>query len=53
LDSAGVSSVATDGLSVSVDPELERKLEHWRKQVTRYERSKSRVTTVNLGNSHD
>jgi hypothetical protein len=53
LDSAGVSSVATDGLQVSVDPELERKLERWRKQVTRYERTNSRVSTVNLGNSHD
>ena len=53
LESAGVASIATDGLQVQVDPELERKLERWRKQVIRYERSNSRVTTVNLGNSHD
>lgn len=53
LDSAGVSSLATDGLQVTVDPALERKLEHWRKQVWRYSRANSRVSTVNLGNSHD
>jgi hypothetical protein len=53
LDSAGVTSVGTDGLSVTIDPVMERKLEHWRKQVIRYSRSRSRATTVNLGNSHD
>jgi hypothetical protein len=53
LDSVGVSSIGTDGLAVTVDPELERKLERWRKQVARYSRPRSRTTTVNLANADD
>lgn len=53
LDSAGVLSVGTDGLNVQIDPDLTRKLDHWRKQVTRFSRANPRTSTVNLGNSHD
>lgn len=51
-DAAGARHIGTDGMSIALD-DLERKLEHWRKQAIRYRRGRSRTTTVNLENSHD
>ena len=50
---AGVFSVSIDGAFVQVQrSDAVKELERWRKQVSRYSRSKSRFTSFNLGNSH-
>jgi len=50
---AGVFSVSIDGAFVQFQRnDAVKELERWRKQVSRYSRSKSRFTTFNLGNSH-
>jgi predicted HAD superfamily phosphohydrolase YqeG len=51
---AGVFMVQMDGTMVQFQrSEAVKELEHWRKQVTRYSRTKSRFSTFNLGNSHE
>ena len=50
---AGVLSVSIDGTYVQFQrADALKELEHWRKQVARYSRAKSRFSTFNLGNSH-
>jgi hypothetical protein len=51
---AGVMMVSVDGNMVQYNRDQAiKELEHWRKQVIRYSRSKSRFSSFNLGNSHD
>lgn len=50
---AGVFMVQMDGTMVQfMRDKAVLELEHWRKQVIRYSRTKSRFSTFNLGNSH-
>lgn len=50
---AGVFMVQMDGTMVQfMRDKAVQELEHWRKQVIRYSRTKSRFSTFNLGNSH-
>ena len=51
---AGIVSVSVDGTSVDFDrSQAMKELQYWRKEVTRYSRSKSRMSNFNLGNAHD
>lgn len=51
---AGVFMVQMDGTMVQFQrADAVKELEIWRKQVTRYSRTKSRFSTFNLGNSHE
>lgn len=51
---AGIFSVSIDGAYVQFQREAAiKELEHWRKQVIRYSRPKSRFSTFNLRNAHD
>jgi hypothetical protein len=51
---AGIVSVSVDGTSVDFDrSQAMKELQYWRKEVTRYSRTRSRMSNFNLGNSHD
>ena len=54
MTGAGVASVSVDGTAVTYSrAQALKELEWWRKQVARYSRTKSRTTTINLGNAND
>lgn len=47
-------SVSTDGISTTFNrAQALEELEHWRKQVIRYSRCKSRVRNIDLSGGHD
>jgi hypothetical protein len=51
---AGIVSVSVDGTSVDFDrSQAMQELQYWRKEVTRYSRTRSRMSNFNLGNAHD
>lgn len=51
---AGIVSVSVDGTSVDFDrSQAMQELQYWRKEVTRYSRTRSRMSNFNLGSSHD
>jgi hypothetical protein len=51
---AGIVSVSVDGTSVDFDrSQAMKELQYWRKEVTRYSRTRSRMSNFNLGNAHD
>lgn len=51
---AGIFSVSIDGAMVQFQrSDAIKELEHWRKQVIRYSRPRSRFSTFNLSNAHD
>jgi hypothetical protein len=50
----GIVSVSVDGTSVDFDrSQAMKELQFWRKEVTRYSRTRSRMSNFNLGNAHD
>jgi hypothetical protein len=52
--SALVIRMSVDGTYVEFDrPNAMKELQRWRKEVTRYSRTRSRMSNFNLGNSHD
>jgi hypothetical protein len=52
--SALVIRLSVDGTYVEFDrPNAMKELQRWRKEVTRYSRTRSRMSNFNLGNSHD
>lgn len=51
---AGVFMVQMDGTMVQFNRDQAiKELEHWRKQVIRYSRRRSRFSNIGLGNCHD
>lgn len=51
---AGIVSVSVDGTNVQFDrSQAMKELQYWRKEITRYSRSRSRMANMNLGNCHD
>jgi hypothetical protein len=52
--SALVIRMSVDGTYVEFDrPNAMKELQRWRKEVTRYSRTRSRMSNFNLGNAHD
>lgn len=52
--SALVIRLSVDGTYVEFDrPNAMKELQRWRKEVTRYSRTRSRMSNFNLGNAHD
>ena len=52
IDGAAVVQVSADGVSTTFNRDQALKeLEHWRKQVIRYSRRRSRVRSVDLSNA--
>jgi hypothetical protein len=52
--SALVIRMSVDGTYVEFDrPNAMKELQRWRKEVTRYSRTRSRMSNFNLGSSHD
>jgi len=50
----GIVSVSVDGTSVDFDrSQAMKEIQFWRKEVTRYSRTRSRMSNFNLGNAHD
>ncbi len=51
---AGIVSVSVDGTNVQFDRgQAMKELQYWRKEITRYSRTRSRMSNIGLGNCHD